>query len=190
MRVVRTTVAIALTVVFLVTAVVALVAASPTLLGLIDGGCGTELCCENCRTIPVTRIIDGDTFVSNGPRIRLFGIDATEIGQRCATDATERLLKLAGNFIRVESGPRELDSFGRMLFYVYTESGDSVDETLIREGLAWAWRDDGQHRDRLIDLEDSARLARAGCLWSTSPDSVWASQASARAMNVVPASRM
>jgi endonuclease YncB( thermonuclease family) len=40
-----------------------------------------------------------------------------------------------------------------------------VDETLIREGLAVAWRGDGAMRDELIALEAEARAARRGCLW-------------------------
>ncbi len=44
----------------------------------------------------------------------------------------------------------------RALFYVYTEAGESVAEKLIREGLGKAWERDGQHRNLLIAVEDSA----------------------------------
>ena len=47
-------------------------------------GCDTELCCEDCDELAVSRVIDGDTFVSNGSRIRNFGIDAPEVGRRTA----------------------------------------------------------------------------------------------------------
>ena len=43
---------------------------------------------RNCKTC---ENIDGDTFVSGPSRVRLFGIDAPEVGQRCATEATTRL---------------------------------------------------------------------------------------------------
>lgn len=66
---------------------------------------------------------------------------------------------------RVQEGPRLVDRYGRLLRYVYTESGQSIDEALIREGLAVAWTRDGQHRDYLVDLERGARAADAGCLW-------------------------
>ena len=62
-------------------------------------------------------------------------------------------------------GPRTEDAFGRLLYYVYTEAGDSIDETLVGEGLAGAWTRDGQHRDRLIELERQARREGKGCLW-------------------------
>jgi len=52
-----------------------------------------------------------------------------------------------------------------MLAYVYTEDGASIDETMIREGLATAWTRDGQHRDHLMGLQREARKDNAGCLW-------------------------
>ena len=131
--------------------------------GLTD--CDTVLCCETCENIPVTRVIDGDTFVSGPFRVRLFGVDTPEVGQRCASEATARLRKLAGVNVRVELGPRAEDRFGRLLYYVYTDSGDSIDETLVAEGLAVAWTRDGQHRDYLVGVEQRARSADVGCLW-------------------------
>lgn len=128
-------------------------------------GCDTTLCCETCDNIPVTRVIDGDTFVSGPFRVRLFGVDTPELGERCASDATARLRALAGNNVRVERGPRTEDTFGHRLYYVYTDSGDSIDETLVSEGLALAWTIDGQHRELLIDVEARARDDAVGCLW-------------------------
>ena len=131
--------------------------------GLTD--CDTVLCCETCENIPVTRVIDGDTFVSGPFRVRLFGIDAPEVGERCSSEATARLRALAGSNLRVELGPRTEDRFGRLLYYVYTDAGDSIDETLVAEGLAVAWPIDGQHRDHLVGVEQQARREAVGCLW-------------------------
>ena len=131
--------------------------------GLTD--CDTQLCCETCENIPVDSVIDGDTFVSGPFRVRLFGIDAPEVGERCSSVATVRLRSLAGNNVRVELGPRTEDPFGRLLYYLYTEAGDSIDETLVREGLAVAWTGDGQHRELLMDVERRARDDGVGCLW-------------------------
>ncbi len=91
-------------------------------------------------------------------------VDTPERGQRCATEATERLRELAGSTVRLEDGPRLTDTYGRTLAYVYTVDGISIDAALIREGLA-AWTRDGQHRDMLVELEREAQMARAGCLW-------------------------
>ena len=171
-RIVYTTVAIAMAIVFAVVAIFALSEAVPPavdnaqqVLDVIGEGCETELCCDDCRVIPVSRVIDGDTFVSGGSRVRLFGVDTPEVGESCATEATERLRGLAGDTVRVEPGPRSQDSFGRSLFYTYTEAGDSIDEILVSEGLAYAWTRDGQHRDYIASVERSARTQGTGCLW-------------------------
>jgi len=66
----------------------------------------------------------------------------------------------------LEDGSRLTDQFGRRLGYVYTKDGSSIDEILVREGLAIAWTEDGQHRDYLVGLERSTRDAESGCLWS------------------------
>jgi endonuclease YncB( thermonuclease family) len=51
-----------------------------------------------------------------------------------------------------------------MLAYVYTEDGFSIDEVLVREGLAQAWTSDGQHRSLLVALESDARRDNTGRL--------------------------
>ena len=67
--------------------------------------------------------------------------------------------------MRVELGPRAMDRFDRLLYYVYTDAGDSIDEMLVREGLAVAWPIDGQHLDYLVSVEQEARRDSVGCLW-------------------------
>jgi endonuclease YncB( thermonuclease family) len=42
--------------------------------------------------------------------------------------------------------------------------GESIDETLVREGLALAWTRDGQHRDVLIAAEEEASSNPAECM--------------------------
>jgi len=105
--------------------------------------CQTTICCPGCSAFRVQRIIDGDTLVAGaGGRIRLYGLDAPEVGERCSTQATNRLRELAGTSIKVEPGPRARDPFDRSLYYLYTDDGDSIDEKLIREGLGVAWTRD------------------------------------------------
>ena len=125
----------------------------------------TSLRCADCAEVQVIRVIDGDTLDTTRGRVRLFGVDTPERGERCASEATDRLEELAGDSVRLEDGPRNTDQFGRLLAYVYTADGVSIDETLIREGLATAWTQDGQHRDHLVALENDARRKYAGCLW-------------------------
>ena len=125
----------------------------------------TTLRCGDCPTLPVERVIDGDTLDTAAGRVRLFGVDTPERGEQCFNRATHALEELVGGTVRVEVGPRLRDPNGRLLYYVYTESGNSVDETLILEGLALAWVRDGQHRNFLYELEADARAAGTGCLW-------------------------
>ena len=98
-------------------------------------------------------------------KVRLFGVDTPEKGKRCFRQATSGLRQLAGGTVRVESGPRARDPGGRLLYYLYTMRGNSIDEILVREGLAIAWTRDGQHRDALVRLERSAQRSGSGCLW-------------------------
>ena len=121
------------------------------------------------REAQVVRVIDGDTLdvliAGTRHRIRLFGVNTPERGERCYEAAAERTRHLSGDMVRVESGPRSEDRYGRLLLYLYTRSGESIDATLIQEGLATAWTRDGQYRDVLVNLEQEARRQETGCLW-------------------------
>ena len=165
-RVIVTAVNAVLVLVFVILTVWALWTVWPTVERLIGGGCETDLCCRHCDTLVVLQTIDGDTFDTKLGRVRLYGADTPEAGEPCFRQATKRLVELARTTVRVESGPRTHDPYGRLLFYVYTEDGDSIDETLVGEGLALAWKQDGQHVDRLVGQEMDARRQGTGCLWS------------------------
>jgi len=117
----------------------------------------------------VLRIVDGDTLhvELNGRdvTVRLYGIDATEVGQPCSGEATTRLRELAATELRMRPDAREHDRYGRLLRYVYTKDGLSIDAELVAEGLAHAWRQDGDLREAIIRIEAAAGAARTGCLW-------------------------
>ena len=125
----------------------------------------TTLRCPDCPELQVTRVVDGDTFDTPSGRVRIFGIDTPERGERCYGEAKKGLKSLIGSTVRLEPGPRTMDSTGRLLYYAYTAAGNSVEEILVSAGLAEAWTRDGQHRDYLLEIERSARLSGAGCLW-------------------------
>lgn len=120
----------------------------------------------------VERLIDGDTLevrvAQTLLRVRVFGIDAPERDDRCADAATERLRALAGTQVQLLADQRQQDGFGRELRYLATPAGRSIDATLMLEGLARAWPDDGALRDALVAMEAEARAARRGCLWGSS----------------------
>ncbi|TAJ20492.1 MAG: thermonuclease family protein [Dehalococcoidia bacterium] len=120
--------------------------------------------------VDVVRVIDGDTLdvraAQTELRVRLYGGDTPERGDRCYNEATERMRVLAGSQVQLVSDARQRDRYDRELRYAFTAGGESIDATLIREGLAVAWREDGAQRAALIALEDRARAAKSGCLWS------------------------
>ena len=68
----------------------------------------TTLRCPDCPMMKVTRVIDGDTFVSNvggvRGRVRLFGVDTPEQGMPCFREASWGFRQLAGGEIRVNNG--------------------------------------------------------------------------------------
>ncbi|WP_342823266.1 thermonuclease family protein [Candidatus Lucifugimonas marina] len=125
----------------------------------------TVISCPDCQLVEVTGVVDGDTLDTNVGKVRFFGIDTPERGDECFTEATEFTQLLVGDQVRLQDGPRLEDAYGRRLAYVFDSSGNSIDVQLIAGGFATAWTRDGQHRDVLIGLEESARSNNAGCLW-------------------------
>jgi micrococcal nuclease len=117
----------------------------------------------------VIDIIDGDTLDvtvdGREERVRVFGIDTPERGEPCFRESSRRLGELAGSEIRLLADVRQRDSSGRLLRYVYTVDGVSIDALMVRDGMAHAWTRDGALRDALVALEAESRDAGRGCLW-------------------------
>jgi len=118
----------------------------------------------------VEGIVDGDTadVLIDGRmyRVRYYGVDTPERGERCFREATDRNRHLIeeGDEIYLLKDAREFDDFTRLLRYVFLQDGTSVDATLIAEGFGEAWRRDGRYRDQLIEIEREAAAAGRGCL--------------------------
>jgi micrococcal nuclease len=117
----------------------------------------------------VVEIIDGDTLdvtvEGREERVRVFGIDTPERGELCFRESSQFLEALAASEVRLLADVRERDRSGRLLRYVYTLDGVSIDALMVRDGMAHAWTRDGALRDPLVALEAQARDARRGCLW-------------------------
>ena len=109
--------------------------------------------------------IDGDTLKSKDAEVRLYGIDAPERGERCFREAKQRNEALVVEEVSLLPDARDRDRSGRLLRYVFTEGGASIEALLIAEGLGRAWREDGTYRDALVALEAEARAVGVGCLW-------------------------
>ena len=89
--------------------------------------------------IPPAYVIDGDTLASGDMRIRIWGIDAPETGQRQGDAARRHMIRLIkGRNLRVE--PRDLDKYGRVVARVLVE-GQDIGETMVADGYAIACTD-------------------------------------------------
>lgn len=144
---------------------------------------GYELCQANTDgydevfSADVAKVIDGDTlevrYQGRKLRVRLFGIDAPEWQQEFSHKAKEfTRQRVEGQ--RVELQSKDWDKYGRLVAMVHV-GGDSLNEELLREGLAWVhiyyckepicrkWR----------QLEKEARMARRGLWKNDNPVPPW-----------------
>jgi micrococcal nuclease len=122
----------------------------------------------------IRHVVDGDSVILTDQRqVRLIGINAPELGKDGKPDeplagaARDRLRVLVqGKSVRLvlEAEPR--DHYGRWLAHLELPDGSSVEEILLKEGLASAiaippnvseWR-------RLFEAESGARAVRLG-IW-------------------------
>lgn len=131
------------------------------------------------------RVIDGDTFDVGPRRVRLYGIDAPELGQvctnpdgagwDCGTWVAEALrARIDGRTARCEA--LDTDRHGRTVARCAL-GGEDLGRSLVQEGLAFAYRrysmdydlDEkgaavagrGLHAHRFVRPEDHRRSARA-----------------------------
>lgn len=114
----------------------------------------------------VSRVHDGDTLTLEGAfgstRVRLAQIDAPELGQPWGEEAHEALRRLAGGrdaHLEVS----DVDDYGRRVGDLFV-AGRHVNEALVREGHAWAYRR-WIRDEEILEAEASARRERRG-LWS------------------------
>jgi endonuclease YncB( thermonuclease family) len=95
-------------------------------------------------------------------QIRLLGIDCPEKRQPFGTRAREYTSELAfGQDVTVYGNRR--DRYGRRLAEVLLPDGRSLNQELIKAGLAWGFRKYSKDL-RLGELEHQARVAKRG-LW-------------------------
>jgi endonuclease YncB( thermonuclease family) len=125
----------------------------------------------------IVRVIDGDGIaveLASGPiNVRLHGADAPELKQPFGREAKAAMAGWLKAGDAVELLPIEQDKYDRMVAVVYA-NGASVNEALIADGFAWAYRDYlGQLEGdaHYCELEAEARSARRG-LWSQ-PAELW-----------------
>jgi len=115
------------------------------------------------------KIVDGDTIVLNGEKIRFSGIDTPELKQTCMNgdekvfcgkSAKMLLIKKIGNEIPqcIREGK---DAYKRTLAECFI-NGESLSVFLVRSGYAFAYR---KYSDKFIKDEEFAKKNKLG-IWS------------------------
>ena len=127
------------------------------------------------RSSGAARVIDGDTLAIGATRVRLFGIDAPESGQRCGGSgadwacgaiAAARLAALAGAAVRCSGD--EHDRYGRLIA-ICSADGVDLGGRMVSEGLAWAYV---RYSEVYVPDQAGARSRRVG-LWRGEAEAPW-----------------
>jgi|TARA_Y100000816_G_scaffold28045_1_gene17942 endonuclease YncB( thermonuclease family) len=126
------------------------------------------LCC-NISLANNLKIVDGDTIVLNGEKIRFSGIDTPELKQTClhnneivdcGMSAKILLIKKIGNKTP-ECISEGKDVYNRTLAECFI-NGKSLSKFLVRSGYAFAYR---KYSKKFIDDEDFAKANKNG-MWA------------------------
>lgn len=124
------------------------------------------LLCANCELVEVIEVVDANTVRTAIGDVQMYGAYVIDQPADCAGLALERLTSLAGGAIRVEPGPQDTIRNNSDHYYLFTADGRSIEEQLVREGLALSWTQDGQHVGWFVFRYADARASDAGCLWN------------------------
>ena len=123
--------------------------------------------------VNITKVSDGDSLRSGNLRIRLFGIDAPELKQKCADQngvlwdcgvaAQRQLNGLIGANKDLQCSLRDVDQYGRLIMQCFAGDTD-IGAALVGNGHALAYRD---YSTAYVSAETSAANAKLG-IWSGS----------------------
>ena len=115
------------------------------------------------------RVVDGDTIVLNGEKIRFTGIDTPELKQTCLKDNQEvgcgmtakmLLVKKIGNHTP-ECISEGKDAYKRTLAECFV-NGESLSKFLVRSGYAFAYR---KYSTQFVKDEEFAKANKLG-MWA------------------------
>lgn len=118
----------------------------------------------------VPRVVDGDTLVINGERIRLHGMNAVESKQTCRLDgrawdcgqAATRAMQQAVTGGQVQCSGNERDPYGRLVAKCWNARGEDLSERMVAEGWATAYR---RYSQDYVQVEAEAKAAGVG-VWA------------------------
>ena len=115
------------------------------------------------------KIIDGDTIILNGEKIRFSGIDTPELKQTCLKDDQEVNCGMIAKMLLVKkidnNTPKCIsegqDAYKRTLAECFV-NGESLSAFLVRSGYAFAYR---KYSKKFIKDEEFAKENKLG-MWS------------------------
>ena len=157
-------------------------AALALLVAFAVGTCGGQATPTGPFKARVTRVVDGDTIVVDGPggseRVRYIGVDTPESVKpntpvQCYAKAASQLNKqlVSGKTVVLTPGREARDRYGRLLAYVKTEDGLDVNAQLIKLGAArtLSISPNTERAGEFAALQANARNQQAG-LWGVCGD--------------------
>lgn len=128
------------------------------------------------KTALVTHVADGDTidvdFEDPEPpvRVRLLGIDAPELSTKLGVAAKAYVLARCADrrvTIRLDELQGTRDKYGRLLAYVYLPNHEFLNNAIVRDGHAFAYRPKKCAFSSLLETtENQARTKKTG-LWKS-----------------------
>ena len=122
------------------------------------------------------RVVDGDTIVLNGEKIRFSGIDTPELKQTCiqgdqevdcGMSAKMLLVKKIGNYTPECISEGE-DVYKRTLAECFV-NGESLSKFLVRSGYAFAYR---KYSTKFVKDEEFAKANKLG-MWAMTFQYPW-----------------
>ena len=122
------------------------------------------------------KIIDGDTIVLNGEKIRFSGIDAPELKQTCMKGEQKVFCGMFAKMLLIKKIGNETpkcisegkDAYKRTLAECFI-NGESLSVFLVRSGYAFAYR---KYSDKFIKDEEFAKKNKLG-MWSMKFEYPW-----------------
>lgn len=124
----------------------------------------------------VVRVHDGDTFQvktkDDTLKVRVYGIDAPEIGQKYGPQSRDKADKLVGGkkvILRIIT----TDRYNRNVSVVQTSEGLNFNEAMIKSGYAYYYRDYAKNNATFAKLEAEAKKKKAGVWADPNSEKPW-----------------
>lgn len=144
---------------------------------VVKEGAPESISGDGSDLVKVARVIDGDTIeLEGGTRVRYIGIDTPETVdprkpvQCFGVEASNKNKELVdGALVRLERDITDLDTYGRLLRYVWVDD-TFINLELVKQGFAYSYSypPDVKYQNVFVKAQQEAREAKRG-LWNACP---------------------